>query len=100
MKVRAHFGRLAGIGLAGMMVVADNSCGLIPGWTLIEMGYEATFRHLAASICRLQRTMVQLGHAAGLAAAQCISNHCEVGAVHVAAIQKQLNLQSPSRGVR
>jgi len=58
----------------------------------------ASFSHLAASSCRLQRTMVQLGHAAGLAAAQCVSNHCAVGEVHVDAIQKQLSL--PSFGAR
>lgn len=60
----------------------------------------ASFSHLAASSCRLQRTMVQLGHAAGLAAVQCISNHCDVEEVQVAAIQKQLDLPSQPRGVR
>lgn len=55
----------------------------------------SSFSHIAASSCRLQRTMIQLGHAAGLAAAQAVSNRCDVGRVNVAAIQKQLELPSP-----
>ncbi len=55
----------------------------------------ASFSHIAASSCRLQRTMIQLGNAAGLAAAQSVAERCDVGQVNVAAIQKELGLTLP-----
>lgn len=49
---------------------------LIPkGWTnLLVACRGASFSHIAASSCRLSRTMMALGHAAGLAAHQALAN--------------------------
>jgi NAD(P)-dependent dehydrogenase (short-subunit alcohol dehydrogenase family) len=68
---------------------------LVPkgGWTNLLIACRgASFSHIAASSCRLSRTMMQLGHAAGLAAAQAVRTGCAVGDVDVVAIQKQLLL--------
>lgn len=50
----------------------------------------AGFSHLAASSCRLSRTMMSLGEAAGLASAQCITQHITPAEVDVSTIQEQL----------
>ncbi|MFO7936276.1 MAG: FAD-dependent oxidoreductase [Kiritimatiellia bacterium] len=71
---------------------------LIPsgGWkNLLIACRGASFSHIAASSCRLQRTIIQLGHAAGLAAAQCVSRQCGVRNVDVSVIQKKLGLPPP-----
>lgn len=71
---------------------------LVPkgGWrNLLVACRGASFSHLAASSCRLSRTMLALGHAAGLAAAQCAAGDRDVPDVNVAAIQQQLNLPLP-----
>ncbi len=52
----------------------------------------ASFSHLAASSCRLSRTILALGHAAGLAAAQAAKNDVAVGRVDIGAIQKELRM--------
>jgi hypothetical protein len=52
----------------------------------------AGFSHVAASSCRLSRTMIALGHAAGLAAAQAAQRDVPVGRIDVALLQKQLDL--------
>ncbi len=68
---------------------------LVPkgGWqNLLIACRGASFSHIAASSCRLQRTMIQLGHAAGLAAAQCVARGCGVSDVDVPALQKALGL--------
>ncbi len=60
----------------------------------------ASFSHIAASSCRLSRTIIALGHAAGLAAAQAVQNGVPVSRVNVAAIQEELHLPvaaAPSR---
>lgn len=50
----------------------------------------ASFSHIAASSCRLSRTIIALGHAAGLAAAQAAISNVPVSKVNVAAIQREL----------
>lgn len=52
----------------------------------------AGFSHIAASSCRLSRTMIALGHAAGLAAAEAAEKHGDVravNAVQIAAVMKK-----------
>jgi len=71
---------------------------LIPkgGWSNLLIACRgASFSHIAASSCRLQRTMLQLGHAAGLAAVQCVSRRCGVRQVDVSVLQKQLEIPQP-----
>ena len=68
---------------------------LVPkgGWSnLLVACRGASFSHIAASSCRLSRTIMQLGHAAGLAAAMAAKTNCGVADVDVASIQKQLGL--------
>jgi hypothetical protein len=52
----------------------------------------AGFSQIAASSCRLNRTMTALGHAAGLAAAQAVQKGVSIRDVDVSAIQSELNL--------
>ena len=52
----------------------------------------AGFSQIAASSCRLNRTMTALGHAAGLAAAQAVQEDVCVRDVDVNAIQSELDL--------
>lgn len=71
---------------------------LIPkgGWSNLLIACRgASFSHIAASSCRLQRTMLQLGHAAGLAAAQGVARRCGVRQVDVSLLQKQLGVPPP-----
>jgi hypothetical protein len=55
----------------------------------------ASFSHLAGSSCRLSRTMIALGHAAGLAAAQSAKSGVSLRKVDVAAIQRETGLGKP-----
>ena len=57
----------------------------------------AGFSQIAASSCRLNRTMTALGHAAGLAAAQAVQKDITVRDVDVKAIQRELNLPLPTK---
>jgi hypothetical protein len=50
----------------------------------------ASFSHIAASSCRLSRTIIQLGHAAGTAAAMAVEADAAVGDVDVPALRKKL----------
>jgi len=50
----------------------------------------ASFSHLAASSCRLSRTMMHLGHAAGLAVAAAAKARCDLPAVDVRQMQRWL----------
>ena len=50
----------------------------------------ASFSHLAASSCRLSRTMMHLGHAAGLAVAAAAQDNCDLPAVDVRQVQRWL----------
>ncbi|MBN1341695.1 MAG: FAD-dependent oxidoreductase [Phycisphaerae bacterium] len=72
----------------------------IPYRCLIPKGWEnllvacrgASFSHIAASSCRLSRTMIQLGRAAGAAAAMAAKDDVPVREIDVAALQKQLGI--------
>jgi len=66
----------------------------IPFRCLIPKGWEnllvacrgASFSHIAASSCRLSRTMIQLGHAAGAAAALAVQQRVpvsQINALHI-----------------
>lgn len=52
----------------------------------------ASFSHIAASSCRLSRTIMALGHAAGLAAAESARTGVPVAAVDIPAIQAELDM--------
>ncbi|MEW6355282.1 MAG: FAD-dependent oxidoreductase [Planctomycetota bacterium] len=67
---------------------------LIPmGWTnLLAACRGASFSHIAASSCRLSRTIIALGHAAGLAAATAAKEGITVGAVDVRTLQRELGM--------
>lgn len=73
---------------------------LVPkgGWTNLLIACRgASFSHLAASSCRLSRTIMALGQAAGLAAAQSVESCRQVSAVDVQAIQDALELPEQVR---
>jgi hypothetical protein len=55
----------------------------------------ASFSHIAASSCRLSRTILQLGRAAGTAAAMAAESNRPVGQIDVADLQKKLDVQVP-----
>lgn len=55
----------------------------------------AGFSHIAASSCRLNRTMTALGHAAGLAAAQVVKRDVPVRQADVKKLQCELDLPLP-----
>ena len=84
------------------LAVVEKPYG-IPYRCLIPRGWEnllaacrgASFSHIAASSCRLSRTILALGHAAGLAAAQAVHNNRSVGQVDVLAIQRELQMIKP-----
>ena len=52
----------------------------------------ASVSHIAASSCRLSRTMMALGHAAGLAAVQAAETGRPVNALDIRAIQEELQM--------
>jgi len=52
----------------------------------------ASFSHIAASSCRLSRTIMALGHAAGLAAAESARTGVPVAEVDIPGIQAQLRM--------
>lgn len=68
---------------------------LIPqGWeNLLVAGRCAGFSHIAASSCRLSRTMMSLGHAAGFAAGIAAQKDLPVYAVPAKRIQAEMNLK-------
>lgn len=53
----------------------------------------ASFSHIAASSCRLQRTMITLGQAAGNAAAMAVEEGAPLRSIDVAALQSTLTRQ-------
>ncbi len=107
-----------------MIAVADHPCDIHgEGWTLssVKTAYGVPFRCLipepgprnllvacrgagfskiAASSCRLQRTMIQLGNAAGLAAAWAARDGVPVDAVDVGALTEKLDVRSRYPGLR
>lgn len=72
---------------------------LIPkGWNnLLVAGKCAGFSHLAASSCRLSRTMMALGHAAGYAASISATKNVSVLEVPIERIQAEMNLKLGSQ---
>lgn len=52
----------------------------------------ASFSHIAASSCRLERTIIQLGRAAGIAAATAARDDVPVARIDVRVLQNQLGL--------
>jgi len=50
----------------------------------------ASFSHIAAASCRLTRTMMQLGHAAGVVVASAIATDSDLPDIEVAPIQQEL----------
>jgi len=63
------------------------------GWeNLLVACRGASLSHIAASSCRLSRTILAFGHAAGLAAAQAVRRDLPVGRVDIAAIQSDLGI--------
>jgi len=70
----------------------------VPYRCLIPRGMEnmlvacrgASFSQIAASSCRLSRTMLALGHAAGLGAAQAVRTNVPVGKIDVAPLRREL----------
>ncbi|MFV1967979.1 MAG: FAD-dependent oxidoreductase, partial [Pirellulaceae bacterium] len=54
----------------------------------------AGFSKIAASSCRLQRTMIQLGHAAGVAAAMAVKNRCPVDRIDIPELVRTLDARS------
>jgi hypothetical protein len=53
----------------------------------------ASFSHIAASSCRLQRTLITLGQAAGNAAALAVKHHVDPRRIDVAELQAMLQSQ-------
>ncbi len=70
---------------------------LIPkGWrNLLIASRGASFSQIAASSCRLSRTIMALGHAAGLAAAMAAEQGVDTRDVDVRALRKRLGLAQP-----
>jgi hypothetical protein len=68
---------------------------LIPkGWTnLLVAGKCAGYSHLAASSCRLSRTMMSTGHAAGFAASVAAKENIPVMKVPIERVQAEMNLK-------
>ena len=72
---------------------------LIPkGWgNLMVACRGASFSHIAASSCRLSRTMISLGHAAGVGAAMAAKSGVPVREVDMHALQQKLGMPPPVR---
>jgi hypothetical protein len=60
---------------------------------LLVAGRGAGFSHIAASSCRLSRTMMSIGHAAGFAAWLCASEERAVWDVPIHRVQAEMNLK-------
>ena len=60
---------------------------------LLVAGRGAGFSHIAASSCRLSRTMMSLGHAAGIAAWICASEDRAVWDVPIHRVQAEKDLK-------
>lgn len=68
---------------------------LVPiGWDNVLIACRgAGFSHIAASSCRLSRTMMSLGHAAGFAAWLCVNLDRPVWDIPVERVQAEMNLK-------
>ena len=60
---------------------------------LLVASRAAGFSHIAASSCRLQRTLITLGQAAGNAAALAVKHHVDPRRIDIAELQAQLQSQ-------
>lgn len=69
---------------------------LIPkGWqSMLVACRGAGFSHIAASSCRLSRTMIAIGHAAGLAAAMAARSDVPVAEIDVPALREKLGMSA------
>jgi len=67
---------------------------LVPrGWINLLLACRgASFSHIAASSCRLSRTMIALGHAAGIVAAKAARTRQPVSKIDLRPVQRQLAL--------
>jgi len=89
-------------GAGGRLAVVNTAYGvpyrcLIPAgsWeNLLVACRGAGFSKIAASSVRLQRTMIQLGHAAGLAAAMAVQGRTAVDRIDVPQLVERLNARS------
>lgn len=54
----------------------------------------AGFSHIAAASCRLQRTMIQLGHVAGVAAAWAAQKHVTLDKIDVSLLVKKMDARN------
>ncbi|MHB8900724.1 MAG: sulfatase-like hydrolase/transferase [Thermoguttaceae bacterium] len=97
MDVHGEGGRRVGGELKGSYGIPYRC--LLPKQTtnLLVACRGAGFSQIAASSCRLNRTMLAIGHAAGLAAAQAVAKDLPVRNVDVEEIQRQLDLPLPAR---
>lgn len=59
---------------------------------LITASRGSSFSHIAASSCRLSRTMMALGEAAGVASAIALRDECSYASVHVAEVQEVMRV--------
>ncbi|MEZ0298884.1 MAG: FAD-dependent oxidoreductase [Candidatus Methylacidiphilales bacterium] len=69
---------------------------------LLIAGRCASFSHIAASSCRLSRTMMDLGHAAGAAAVIAFDDKADISGIDISLLQKRLisqgaTLSQPAR---
>ena len=93
-------------GRKGRLYELPNGAYGVPYRCLLPRGVEnlyiasraASFSHIAASSCRLCRTMMTLGQAAGNAAAMAVSERLTTRQVDVLALQKRLQEQGVELG--
>lgn len=84
---------------SGLNIIKDAygvpyRCLIPKGWdNLLVACRGAGFSHIAASSCRLSRTIMSLGHAAGFAASLAAKNNMSVKDVPVKRIQAEMNLK-------
>jgi hypothetical protein len=84
---------------SGLSIIKDAygvpyRCLIPKGWdNLLIACRGAGFSHIAASSCRLSRTIISLGHAAGFAASIALKENISVKNVSVSRIQAEMNLK-------
>lgn len=76
-------------GIPYRCLIPEGNCG-----NLLVACRGAGFSRIAASSCRLQRTMIQIGHAAGIAAAEAARDDKSVDRVDSKALAKRLNVSA------
>uniref|UniRef100_UPI0035691F84 FAD-dependent oxidoreductase n=1 Tax=Mariniphaga sediminis TaxID=1628158 RepID=UPI0035691F84 len=84
---------------SGLSIIKDAygvpyRCLIPKGWDNVLVACRgAGFSHIAASSCRLSRTIMSLGHAAGFAASIAAKNNILVKDVPIKRIQAEMNLK-------